>query len=264
MFRIGVRVNFGTLMHFRLLLSLGLVCIGLLSSCKKESDPQPTVNPQASMRITVSNEVSGQPVNLGPISYKNAAGNDYSIDLLKYYLSNFTLIRKDKSELKLNQYVLINANDSATWNIKLDSVLNGDYEALRFCVGVDSARNHTGLQDGALDPVNGMIWTWKTGYIFFKHEGNFKDASGGTTQLVYHLGTDWALPTVTVPLDMKMNGSDISYKLHFDLNKVYNGTGGIPDFNDENVRMSDPNTDLSWMVMMKSNFMQAFTLTAGN
>lgn len=252
-------------MRICLLLSLGLIGSMLLNSCRTIVDPpEPVVPAYASMKIKVSNEVSGQPASLGPMNFKNAAGNDYSVDLLKYYLSNFTLIRKDKSELKLNQYVLINADDPSTWNFSIDSVLNGDYESLRFYVGVDSARNHTGAQDGALDPVNGMIWTWKTGYIFFKHEGNFKDDTGATRHLVYHLGTDMALPAVTIPLDMKMNGANLGYTLHFDLNKLYNAAGGVINFNDENVRMSDPANDIFWMVQMQKNFREAFTITAGN
>lgn len=244
-------------MRIRLLFSLVLIGTGLLASCKKEDSTPPT----GSIHFEVSNEVSGQPVNMGPISYTNAAGNQYGISLLKYYLSNFTLVKKDGSEQHFPMYKLINAAEPGTLNFTLDSVLNGEYTSIRFYVGVDSQRNHTGAQDGDLDPIHGMIWTWNTGYIFFKHEGDFRDTSGAVRRLVQHLGMDMSLATVTIPLgNLQISGAEKHYTLHFDLNKVYSGLGGTVNFNDEPVRMSDPHDDSFWMITLKNNFDGAFTI----
>ena len=38
-------------------------------------------------------------------------------------------------------------------------------------LGVDSVLNYNGVHEGALDPINGMYWTWQTGYIHCKLEG---------------------------------------------------------------------------------------------
>jgi hypothetical protein len=53
-------------------------------------------------------------------------------------------------------------------------------------VGVDSARNVSGAQTGALDPANGMFWTWNTGYIMAKLEGNAPTSPSGTFE--YRIG----------------------------------------------------------------------------
>ena len=55
-------------------------------------------------------------------------------------------------------------------------------------IGVDSIHNCSGAQSGALDPVNGMFWTWSTGYIFLKLEGH-ADASASSGHIFeYHIG----------------------------------------------------------------------------
>jgi hypothetical protein len=35
--------------------------------------------------------------------------------------------------------------------------------AIKFLLGVDSLKNVSGIQTGALDPAKGMFWTWNTG-----------------------------------------------------------------------------------------------------
>jgi hypothetical protein len=246
-------------MRNRLLFALCLIGCVLLASCSKKDDP---VTPFGSVHFSVSNEVSGQPVAMGPVNYTNAAGNQYSVDLLKYLLSNFTLVKEDGSEQHFSNYVLIDASDPDYLHFDLDSVLNGNYKSIRFYVGVDSAHNHTGLQEGALDPVHGMIWTWNTGYIFFKNEGYFMDSTNTRQHFVQHLGMDMSLSTVTIPLsDFKISGDKKNCTLHFDLNRVYGtSTSGRVDFNDNPVRMSDPRDDAFWMITLRNNFGQAFSV----
>ncbi len=42
----------------------------------------------------------------------------------------------------------------------------------------------SGAQTGALDPANGMFWSWSTGYIMTKFEGT----TAGGTDLEFHIG----------------------------------------------------------------------------
>lgn len=235
-----------------LLLSIGL--LSLLSSCKKSDS---TV-PYGKMTISISNEVDGQPVAIGPMSYTNAAGNQYSVDLLKYYVSNMKLVKADGSEVSFGNYNLIDASNPASQTFTLDSVQNGDYTAVRFLLGVDGDHNHTGVQEGALDPINGMIWTWKTGYIFFKHEGSFKDSSGATKQVLFHYGTDVALVSITVPINkLTVAGDARKLYLRFNLNKLYDSPRRI-DFNVDNNHMSTGPGEVFWISAMAENFANTF------
>jgi hypothetical protein len=51
-----------------------------------------------------------------------------------------------------------------------------DITGIRFLLGVDSARNVSGIQTGALDPARGMFWTWNSGYVMAKIEGSSPSA----------------------------------------------------------------------------------------
>ena len=54
-------------------------------------------------------------------------------------------------------------------------------------VGVDSTRNVSGAQTGALDPANGMFWSWTAGYIYLKLEGN-APVIGNPDNFEFHIG----------------------------------------------------------------------------
>jgi hypothetical protein len=96
--------------------------------------------------------------------------------------------------------------------IVLESVPLEEYEAISFMFGVDSTRNVSGAQTGALSPSNAMFWSWTTGYIMIKAEGlspqspfgNFSFHLGGFT------GSDKAVHTVTQDFTQNVNVSPSS------------------------------------------------------
>jgi len=231
----------------------------ITTSCKKKNDNAAPISTTGKLTIKMNNEVSGQPVTFGQLIYTNASGSLYRIDLLKYYISNFTLIKDDNTENNFANYKLINAADTTTCNFSFDSVANGSYTAVRFYLGVDSARNHTGAQTGDLDPINGMIWTWNTGYMFFKHEGGFINDTGGTSPLTFHYGTDIALATVDIPVTkFDIKGDNHILYLKFDLNKLYD-TPTVMTFNNSNIHESTLALDMPWIYRLKGNFPGAFS-----
>ena len=50
--------------------------------------------------------------------------------------------------------------------------------------GTDSLSNISGAFNGALDPINGMYWTWNTGFINLKIEGT----SSSQDKIEWHIG----------------------------------------------------------------------------
>lgn len=240
------------------LLPFLLLVILSIASCKKEDSPE--VPPeQGQITLRINNQVAGQALQFGQMIYTNAAGNLYQVDLLKYYISNVRLIRADNSYFDFANYDLINAEVDSTCRIYGSGIPNGIYSKLRFYIGIDDVRNHTGAQDGDLDPVHGMIWTWNTGYIFFKHEGVFRDSSGSNEPLLYHLGTDPALALVEIPLsNFQVQGNNQIVHINFDLNQVYTNPQDI-DFNGNNVRQSTGTGDRDWVSALRDNFSSAFT-----
>ena len=106
---------------------------------------------------------------------------------INYYITNVRLKRTDGSWWTEDEsYHLVKVGDNSVPEIELKNVPNGGYTEIAYKVGVDSTRNVSGAQTGALDPAHGMFWNWNTGYIFVKAEGVSPDSpSGGFS---YHLG----------------------------------------------------------------------------
>ena len=107
----------------------------------------------------------------GATNYVNASGENFSVTNFRYYISNVKLIKDDGSKYSVpNSYFLIDANDTNSLKVNLANIPGGKYTGVEYLIGVDSARNVAGAQTGALDPVNGMFWSWTQGYIFLKLE----------------------------------------------------------------------------------------------
>ncbi len=125
---------------------------------------------QQKLTLQFKNKVGNEVLELGK-SYKNPFGEDMVVNKFKYYISNIFLIDDRGKSIQISkEYFLIDEADSASKTIQLLANTN-QIKAIYFLLGVDSIRNISGVQTGALDPMNGMFWTWNSGYIMAKLEG---------------------------------------------------------------------------------------------
>jgi len=137
----------------------------------------------------------------GATNYVNASGETFSVTNFRYYISNVIMIKEDGSKYEVpNSYFLIDANDTNSLKAELSNIPGGKYTGVEYMIGIDSARNVSGSQIGALDPVNGMFWSWNQGYIFMKLEGNSSVATNNFFE--FHIGgfigTNSTLRTATI------------------------------------------------------------------
>ncbi len=122
-------------------------------------------------------------------NYLNANGDTFNVSLFKYYISNVVLTKSDNSTYTVpNSYYLVTHNGTSNPVVSIGGVPNGTYKAITFLIGVDSARNVSGVQSGALDPVNGMFWSWSSGYIMAKMEGTSPQSGNASKALKFHVG----------------------------------------------------------------------------
>ncbi len=168
----------------------------LFTACKKPKDDDkkdddkkdpPKVEEVGTVSFKVENYVGAEPLVLDHTEYyTNTAGNDFKVKKYKYYLTNFKLVKSDNAEYKQPEsYYLVNQADGDL-DFKIIDVPAGEYKAVKFLIGVDSARNVSGAQTGALDPLWEMFWDWNTGYIMALIEGEAPDASGNILSI--HIG----------------------------------------------------------------------------
>ena len=207
-----------------------------LTGCKKDQDVAPTG--VGTVAIEFENVVGGAPLDLGQskAAYRTAAGDSFRVTKFLYYVSNINFTRSNGEKYAVpNTYFLVNEADAGTHSIKLSGIPAADYNSLTFTVGVDSLRNVSGAQTGALDPSNAMFWSWNSGYIFLKLEGNFVQPGTRTEGgLVFHIGgfrtPNNTIRTVTLPMmpsgTLLAVRSDHSPEVHVqaDVLKMFDGT----------------------------------------
>ncbi|MFC4231010.1 MbnP family protein [Parasediminibacterium paludis] len=125
---------------------------------------------QQTITLQFRNTIGNELLQLGN-TYKNSFGEDLVINRFKYYVSNIRLINASGKFIDThNDYYLIDEADSTSKNITF-TTLAKQITGIEFLLGVDSIKNVNGVQTGALDPLNGMFWTWNSGYIMAKLEG---------------------------------------------------------------------------------------------
>ncbi len=147
-----------------------------------------TVANKGKLIITFINYVGDKKLKLDSANYTNLSGQSFTITNFKYYVGNFRLKRNDGTEYTSEEYFLIKEDDDKSKQITLDDVPVGTYSSIEFIVGVDSIHNCSGAQSGALDPANGMFWTWNTGYIFMKLEGKSPASNSPGHIFEFHIG----------------------------------------------------------------------------
>ena len=168
------------------LILIALVAAFVSTSCKKDTktetptDPIPTPAPTSTVAPSVAFNfkalANSQTLTPGTKHYAGVYSDFYTVTKFTYYISNVKLMRTDGFVFAESEsYHLIKHVEGAT-SFTLNDVPEGTYNHIEFLIGVDSLRNVSGAQSGALDVANDMFWDWNTGYIFFKLEGSYVSA----------------------------------------------------------------------------------------
>jgi hypothetical protein len=155
-----------------------------ISSCQKavNTDAEKT----GTVKISIKNTVKGSPMVLNTANYANGHGEQYSISKFKYYLSNVSVTGSNLLSPN-GSYYLVDESNPASLSFSFDAPV-GKYQSITFMLGVDSTRNVSGAQTGALDPLNDMFWTWNSGYIMAKMEGTSPQSTVVNNKVEYHIG----------------------------------------------------------------------------
>lgn len=174
-----------------------LISIALVfTNCNKDDED---LSGTGSVTLEFDNRAGNAPLVFGN-DYKNAAGETLKFSTFNYYVSNFIFVKTDGTEYvvpKDSCYFLCKHDDAETREITINGVPAGDYEEVRFTIGVDSAKSVSDVSQrtGVLDPAAGaagMYWAWNSGYIFVKIEGTSPQAPFDTmtreNTIQYHTG----------------------------------------------------------------------------
>lgn len=218
-------------------LSSIIFLLGLMASCRKADNPTSTpTNTTGKILLEFANNVGGDALKMDGTWYKNQNNDSFTISKFNYYISNIKVNKADgTSYSETESYHLLQQSVSSSMNITLSNVPAGVYNSISYTIGVDSLRNVSGAQTGALDPANNMFWSWLSGYIMLKLEGVSPKSKSTGNELAFHIGgfsgANSVLKTITLnfPNSITVNGDINHVHLNADALKLF-GTTNVIDF----------------------------------
>jgi hypothetical protein len=171
-------------------LSFAIVAIALLGlgACKKkENIIPPPADGSVKVQFSYVFGSAALPWVLNKQMVHTKTGDTLTFTTFRFYVSNVKLQRKDGSWwAQPESYYLVDANSTAASSFTIPAVPANDYVAMQYTMGVDSTRNVSGANTGALALSNGMFWDWNSGYIMLKAEGYSPNSP--TNSFAFHLG----------------------------------------------------------------------------
>lgn len=238
--------------YMKHILALTTIATLLLTACSKdEVNPSGDSDIKSTLSVQFDNIAGDKNLQLNTGVYTNAAGEQFKVSLLRYFISNIKVKNAAGAEYVVPQdssYFLVAEDDAASQFVKVQ-VPEGDYSSISFVLGVDSLRSTMDIskRTGVLDPSgsmdDGMYWGWNSGYIFFKMEGISDVAPqdpSGQHKFRYHIGGfgGYNAPTInnikTITIDLTAGGvpkvrqgRESNIHLMVDILKMFNGSTNV-------------------------------------
>ncbi|MBI1222455.1 MAG: hypothetical protein GC180_07620 [Bacteroidetes bacterium] len=155
-----------------------------------------------------------------PLSLKSVQANQsLHLTTFKLYISNVLLFKKfDKELAPIAAPQLLDLSEKNILEYE-DENMHLDYpDSLELILGVDSQTisNQMFFLKGDLDPIKGMYWTWHTGYVHLKMEGQYKQK-----KFELHLGGYQGPYSSVQSLHFAMDKNKHRYELRLHLDALF-------------------------------------------
>ena len=122
----------------------------------------------------------------------NAAGNEYLVNEVQYFISDVILHNSDGSDFMINQdggihYVDTDIPSTFSWAVTTDIPV-GNYSSVSFTFGISEAKNQSNMFPNP--PERDMFWPefLGGGYHYMKLNGKWLDTLSQVTPFNFHLG----------------------------------------------------------------------------
>lgn len=213
-------------------------------------------------------------------------GRQTTIESARFYVSEITLLKSDGSETivlsdsplatvardangddvpyTVAEEVVLAKHDLGQTVYELGEVESGDYSGIRFKVGLDGLTNKVDAsQVVATNPLaiqtdRGNHWSWNSGYIFLRMDGQTDTDDDGTVDSRWevHLGTGNFLETVTLNNAFKLEADeDMELQLDVDYAKFLVGL----DYSEQANLLCHTMDNLPVAQIVSSNVVSAFS-----
>lgn len=193
-----------------LLIAISLIIATVLFSCKKKDDAAETPTPapaNGTIAFHMHTNLDTVEVEDYDSVYTMSDGRKISVTKAQLYLSNIQLVKLDGSTYNLDGVVKLKKKEIEEY--VLASVPSGNYQTVKFNIGLDSATNATTPAQADSTLNQPAMWfgssAQPSGFVYVVFEGMIDTtamANGSTAQMQpfsYEIGTNMNLQTVTMP-----------------------------------------------------------------
>jgi hypothetical protein len=163
-------------------------------TCTSNEDPG---NSSSTGALTLSFEhyADGMGLELDKMKYTNAAGNQYEVTEIQWFVSDITLVESDGNKMVLGgeefaHYVDTNLPETFDWSLP-DAIPAGDYSAIVMTFGIKGEKNIPLMYTDP--PESDMLWPINLGgdqggYHYMKLNGFWINKDGQREPFNFHLG----------------------------------------------------------------------------
>jgi len=163
----------------------------LFTMCKKNDGPG-SAPPTGTIGFTVDHQVNGLPLTENQLIYTNAAGNEYMVTDLMYFISDITIYRSDGTRTMIGvqkDIFYIDEHIPSTKTIRFaDKIPAGKYDSISFIFGIPGAKNTSNMFVNPPEAIMGWPEVLGGGYHYMMMNGKWKDLSGDLMPFNFHLG----------------------------------------------------------------------------
>jgi hypothetical protein len=180
------------------------------------------------MYISFCHLVGKDTLQLNETTYHNALGEPFTVNKFKYYISNIVI--RDSAGKKGKSYpglFLIDESNPSSKGFFIGPQPEFGIGSIEFTIGVDSIYNMNGVQSGALDPLNGMFWTWNSGYVFAKLEGQSDSSNAPFHQFMFDVGGYKKGQNAARKVNLDFIPDRLNMPIQVDVLKWFNSTSNI-------------------------------------
>ncbi len=183
------------------------------------------------LSLNFTHTVDGNTLEVDTMIYTNTVGQNYSVQTLRYLISDITLHSANATSTLLDEVHFIDLSDSSTFNLDIQDLNNANYTAISFTMGLNAIKNIT---DNYLNESFFPSFAWPDnlplgtgGYHYMQLEGDYENIfQGYATHTGPTAGEDFSF-SKNFPITLNIENANTTVIINMEINNWYSNPNTI-------------------------------------